>query len=83
MPILTKSATPGEVQVEFCRDTIGKNSLGGTVIAFSLAGCPKLTTVVAINTEHAKISTGDKIHLLVMEVLLHYTSGDLAWSKKL
>ena len=36
LSILTKSSTPGEVQLTFGHSTVGKNSLGETLQAFSL-----------------------------------------------
>ena len=51
--LLTKSATPGEVQVTYTHASIENNLLRETATTFSLEGFLEATTVVAINTERA------------------------------
>ena len=36
--ILTKSSTPGEIQLTFGHAAVGKKSLGESVVAFALVG---------------------------------------------
>ena len=79
--ILTKSATPGEFQVNLFHTNIVNNSLGGTITAFSLTGCTDFPAVVSINTDNAFDISGNKIRLPITEVLLCSATVDLAQYK--
>ena len=51
--ILTKSDTPGEVQLTFGHATVGNNSLGESVVAFALAGNLDSLSIVSIKMDIA------------------------------
>ena len=76
--ILTKNSKPGKVQVTFGRVTVGNKSLVETIADLTLAVSLEWPTVVSIETTRASSSAGDKIRLLIMEVLLCTTARDLA-----
>ena len=80
--ILTKSATPGKVQLTFDHTTVGNKSLGKYVVAFALAGDLSSTYVVSIKMDIDFATDGNNIRLLIKEVLLRSATGDLARSKK-
>ena len=80
--ILTKSATPGEVQMSFCHMIIVNNSHRETITTFSLMVSPKFITDVEIDTKRAFTRADDKIRFPTTEVLLCATAGDLVRSKK-
>ena len=80
--ILTKSATPGETQLTFGHTAVGNNSLGESVVAFTLAGNLSSPSVISLKIKIAFAPDGDKIHLPIAEVLLRAAAGDLARSKK-
>ena len=46
LAILTKSSTPGEIQLTFRHATVGNNSLREPVVAFALAGNLSLPSVI-------------------------------------
>ena len=71
------------VQVTYAHAYVGKNSLGGTVTAFALAGFLKAPTVVMINAERAFAGSVSNIHHPTTKVLLHAAFRDLSKSKKL
>ena len=48
LKILTKSTMPGEFQLTFGHASIGYKSLGGSVVAFSLAGDLSLEVFIRI-----------------------------------
>ena len=73
LTIITKSATPGEIQVTYGHASIGSKSLRETVTAFALTGHLESLTVVSIDAEHAFSSAGKNIRLLITEVLLRAT----------
>ena len=50
LAILTKSATPGEIQVFFGHDSVGKNPLEETVTDFTLAISIEYLMVVSIDS---------------------------------
>ena len=82
LAIMTKSATPGKFQVTFSHTTVENKSLGESVVAFSLAGDLSSTSVVSINMDITFSADGDKIRLLIAEVLLCAAADNLACSKK-
>ena len=80
--ILTKSATPGKVQLTFVHANVGNKYLGGSFVEFALAGNLDSPSVVLINTEINFATEGKNIRLSITEVLLRAADGDLARSKK-
>ena len=81
--LLIKSATPGDIQDTFGHASIGNKSLGETVTAFALAGSLESPMVVSIDADITFSSTGEKIRLPVMKVLLRAAVDNLVPSKKL
>ena len=82
LSILTKSATPGTVQLKFYHAAVGNKSLGESVVAFSLAGDLSSPSVVSLKIDIDFAADGDKICLLIAEVLLRAVVGNLARSNK-
>ena len=82
MAILTKSPTPGDIQLTFVHASIGNKSPGESVTAFSLAGFLEAQTVVSIDAGIAFAITSAKIRIPVTEVLLRAAVGDFERSKK-
>ena len=82
LAILTKGATPGKIQLMFGHAAVGNKSLGGFVVAFALAGDLSSPSVLVLKIEIAFAADGNKIHLLIAEVLLRAAAGNLARSKK-
>ena len=80
--ILTKSATPSNVQLTFTHASVGNKSLGGSVAAFALTGSLDSTSVIFINVNIAFTMDGDKIRLPFAEGIHRAASGDLARSRK-
>ena len=64
LAVLTKSATPGEIQEMYAHVSVGNKYLGETVTAFALAGYLKAPTVISIDTERAFAGDGKNIRLL-------------------
>ena len=46
--ILTKSATPGEIQLKFDHSAVGNNSLGRSVVVFALTGDLSSPSVISL-----------------------------------
>ena len=65
--LLTKSTTPGDIQVKFGRASIGNKSLRETIDALDLARSLESLMVVSINAENEFSRNSEKIYLLVME----------------
>ena len=82
MAILTKSATPGEVQLTFAHASVGKKSLGESVTALNLAESLEAPIVISIDAKIAFANGGDKIWIPVTKVLLRSAVGNLARLKK-
>ena len=80
--ILTKSSTPGEVQLTFGHSTVGTKSLGESIQSFALSGNLGSPSVILFNLEIAFAHKGENIRLPIMEVLLCAAAGNLARSKK-
>ena len=80
--IMTKSSTPGEVQLTFGHATVGNKSLGESIQAFALAGDLGSPSVISFNLKIAFAPEGEKIRLPITEVLLCAAAGNLARSKK-
>ena len=81
LAILTKSSTPGEIQLTFGHSTVGNKSLGETIQAFALAGDLSSPSVISFNLEIAFAPEGEKIRLPIMEGLLRAAAGDLKGTK--
>ena len=79
---LTKSATPGKVQLAFAHASVGNKSLWEFVAAFALEGSLDSTFITLIDINIAFDTDSDKICLPITEVLLCAASRDLARSKK-
>ena len=82
LSILTKTATPGEVQLKFVHASVGNKSLGESVAAFALEGLLDSPYDVLVYINIAFAVYGDKIRFPITEVLLRAAAGDLARSKK-
>ena len=80
--ILTKSTTPGEVQLTFAHESVGEKYLGESVAAFALVGSLESPSVVSIDINIAFAMDGDKIRLLIAEVLHRAAAGNLVRSNK-
>ena len=78
LAMLTKSTTPGKVQLMFGQATIGNKSLGEPIVAFALAGDLISTSVFPLKIDINFAADGDKISLPITEVLLRAAVGDLA-----
>ena len=81
LAILTKSATPGEIQLTFGHAAVANKSLGESVVDFSLAGYLSSPSVISLNIEISFAADGYKMRLLIAEVLLRVANGNLARSK--
>ena len=79
--ILTKSATPSDVQLRFVHASVGNKSLRESVAVFSLAGLLEVLSVVSIEINIAFAIDGDNIRLPITKVILSAAAGDLARSK--
>ena len=80
--ILTKSATPGEIQLTFVHAAAGNKSFGGSVVFFFLAGNLISPSVISLKIEIALAAECDKIRLPIAEVLIRAAGSNLACSKK-
>ena len=80
LAILTRSATPGEIQLTFVHASVGNKYLGESVVSFTLAGDQSLPSVISLKIEIAFAVDGNKICLPVVEVLHRIAAGDLARS---
>ena len=82
LAILTKSATPGKLQLTFGHSAVENKSLGESIVAFALAGDLSLPSVISLKIEIAFSADGDKMRLPIAEVLLCAAAGNLALSIK-
>ena len=82
LAILTKSATPGEVQLTFAHASVGNKSLREYVSALALTGSLNSLSVVSIKIIIVFSTDGEKICLPITEVLLCAAAGNIVWSKK-
>ena len=64
--ILTKSATPGNIQLTFGHPAVGNKSLGEPVAAFDLAGDISSPSVISPKIEIAFAADGNKICLPIV-----------------
>ena len=80
--ILTKSATPGKIQLTFGHTAIGNKSLGESVVAFSLSGDLSSPSIISLKIEIDFAADGDKIRIPIAKVLLRVAAGDFVRSKK-
>ena len=69
MAILTKSATPGKVQLTFAHVSVGNNYLGGSVTAFTLAVSVEAPAIVSIDSDIDFANTGENIQIPITKVL--------------
>ena len=60
LAIMTKSSTPGEIQLTFGHSTVGNKSLGETLQAFALTGDLASPSVISFNLKIAFSPEGDK-----------------------
>ena len=81
LTILTKSATPGDIQLTFGHVAVGNKSLGKSVVAFALVGDLSSPSVISLKIKIAFAADSDNIRLPIAEVLLRAATGDLARSK--
>ena len=81
LAILTKSSTPGKIQLTFGHTAVGNKSLGESVVVFSLAGDLSSPSVISFNIEIAFAADNDKICLPIVEFLLRAAAVDLTRSK--
>ena len=81
--LLTKRATPGNIQVTFDHAPVGNKYFGETVTAFDITLSLESPVVVSINTKRAFDSAGEHIRLPVTEVLLCAAVGNIARLKNL
>ena len=82
LTILTNSATTGKIQLTFGHADVENKYLGESVVDFALAGDRSSTSFISLNIDIAFAADGDKICLLIAEVLLRAATGNLAYSKK-
>ena len=83
LAVLTKSATPGDIQVTYAYASVGNKSLSKTVTAFDLEGYLETPTLVWIDIKRTFAGNGEKIRLPMIEVFLHAAAGELAKLNKL
>ena len=79
--ILTKSSTPGKVQLTFGHATVSNKSLGESIQAFALGGDLGSPSVISFNLEIEFAPDGEEIRLPITEDLLRAAAGNLARSK--
>ena len=82
LAILTKSSTPGDIQLTFGHAAVGNKSLGEFIVVFSLVGNLSSPSVIPFNIEITFATDGKKIRLPIAKVLLCVAAEDLARSKK-
>ena len=82
LAILTKSAKPSEVQLMFVYASVGNKSLGKSVAEFALEVSLDSPSSMSIDVNIVFAMDGEKILLLVVEVLLRSAAGNLVRSKK-
>ena len=70
LAILTRSVIPGKIQLTFGHTAVGNNSIGGSVVGFSLAGDLSSSSVIYLKIETSFAADGDNICLPITEVLL-------------
>ena len=83
LEVLTKSATPGDIQVMYMHASVWNKSLGETVTIFALAGYLEALTHILIDIKRAFSGDGETINLSTTEVLFCYAAGNLMKPKKL
>ena len=82
LALLTKSSTPGVIQIAFGHSTVGNKSLRETLQAFALAGNLASPSVIYFNLEIAFAPEGEQIRLPITEGLLRAAAGNLKETKK-
>ena len=82
LAILTKSSTPGDIQLTFGHVAVGNKLLGESVEDFAVKGNLSSPLVISFNIEIAFTTDGKNIRLLIAEVLLCAAAGDFSQSKK-
>ena len=78
MAILTKIATPGDVQLTFSHMSFGNKYLKESITAFALAVSLEAPKVASISVDITFAISGNKIRIPVTEVLLCAAVGNLA-----
>ena len=78
LAILTKSSTPGEIQLTFGHAAVGNKSLGDFVVDFALTGDLRSPSAILFNIEIAFSADGEKIRFLIAEILLPAAPNNLA-----
>ena len=82
LAILTKSSTPGNIQLTLGHVAVGNKSLGEYVVALALAGDLSSPSVISFNIDIVFAADGHNIRLPIAEVLFRAAAGDLAQSKE-
>ena len=80
--ILTKSATPGKIQLTVGRADVENKSLGGSFLALTIVGDISSPSVIYLKIEIAFATGGNKIHLPIAEFLLRAATSNLTRSEK-
>ena len=80
--ILTKSATPGEIQATYMQTSVWNKSLGKDVTHFTLVVSLEAPTMVLIYIERAFAGDGEAISIPTTKVLPYAVAGKLEQSKK-
>ena len=83
LALITKSAKPGDIQVNFDHASAGKPPPGETVNAFDLVVYLESLTLVSIDAKRTLVSAAKKIHIPVMEFFLRAAIGDFTHSKNM
>ena len=82
LAILTKRATPGDIQATYIHTSVWNKSIGKNITHFALVLYLEAPTMVLIYIERAFAGNGEKISLPTTEVLLCAAAGKLEKSKK-
>ena len=75
--ILTKSSTPGKIQLTFGHTDIGNKSLGESIMTFTLSGYVSSPSVIFLKIKITFATDNDNICLLITEVLICAVAGNL------
>ena len=75
--IITKSAKPGKIQLMFIHAAVRNKFLGESVVAFALTGYIIPPSVISLKIKIAFATDGENIRLLIAEVPLHASAGNL------
>ena len=78
LAILTKSSTPGEIQLIFGHAAVGNKSLGDFVVDVALTGDLRSPSVILYNIKIYFAVDSENIRLLIAEILLPAAANNLA-----